>query len=849
MSHSITSRRARQSPTSFWLRSDGFAALFVITLTALFGMMLNSPAYGQTACDFPFEQSLVESSANQALVVGEDGRRVRTTGNWAPIYSRSETNRVRRFARTIGRLDLCWEKDGEKPIFTYCTASLLAGNRILTNSHCTNASDIRKTAGAGWFLAEARLVMGFDDSSDTSTVKSYSVPLRALAFSSDADAQILKVRGNPNATWGATSLVFAGEAAADGDLMLIHHPGAISLQFNPKSCKIHSSQDKADYPQIRHTCDTFFGSSGALLLRESDLAIVALHFAGGLRPGDIRSFNKAVAFDFVAQKLGLETIEATGNGQVVVPTNLCQTASQFWTLIQNTTDIGTLNNFIDQYGDCPQAGEAREYKSELAAGLNKKANEAGNIEKRANAIPTAEQKQEEKPDVVSGTVHYSFGTTESERQLFDLWERCSNGDVRSCRTACLSGDHRLKDLTCSTALRGLSWQCFDTGDPQICQKACDQGHAPEYFTCAIARGEAVDLTWTDTRTGEQGSGDSSTLLSVRMREQLTCGVSTGRLGFSKHDSIEDWHGFDVDYCRALAAAIFGDVGRVEFVPLSAKARFIALQSGEVDVLNRHTMYTPGRDEMGIDYVGPTFIDGLAMMVRKDLGVTTTLELSGATVCLMPGTMTELAIDDYFRAKSMEYEPFNIMSASEASEAYDAGRCDVLADDWTSLARSRLDLAMPDDHHILPELLNADFDLEAWRRSMGDNLPSSLSVRWYQLGPFVREGDPRWLKITRLVRDALLTAESAGFDKDSAATANGSEHVDIPALSRISSAGKELGLSSDWLRMTIAAAGHYGEIYERNLGLHTPMELDRRHNRLKSEDPNGLLTLTIAAAPD
>jgi general L-amino acid transport system substrate-binding protein len=302
-----------------------------------------------------------------------------------------------------------------------------------------------------------------------------------------------------------------------------------------------------------------------------------------------------------------------------------------------------------------------------------------------------------------------------------------------------------------------------------------------------------------------------TMDAVKAKGFVQCGVSTGLAGFSNPDDAGNWSGIDVDVCRAVATAMFGDPEAVKFTPLTAKERFTALQSGEVDVLSRNTTWTLTRDTaLGLDFTGVTYYDGQGFMVPKSLGVKSALELDGASICVQPGTTTELNLADYFRANNMSYEPVVIERLEEVRTAYDQGRCDVYTTDQSGLYAERTVLANPDDHIILPEVISKE-----------------------PLGPVVRQGDNEWTDVIRWTLYAMLEAEEHGID---------SQNVDEqkatstnPAIRRLlgveGDMGKNLGLSPDWSYNIIKQVGNYGEIFEANVGQGTPLKIERGLNAL------------------
>jgi general L-amino acid transport system substrate-binding protein len=306
------------------------------------------------------------------------------------------------------------------------------------------------------------------------------------------------------------------------------------------------------------------------------------------------------------------------------------------------------------------------------------------------------------------------------------------------------------------------------------------------------------------------SAQTSTLATIKARGTVNCGVGQGTPGFAFPDDKGNWTGLDVDYCRALAAAVLGDAKKVSFKPLTAKERFTALQSGEVDVLSRTTTWTLSRDSaMGLSFVGIMYVDGQGLMVPKKLGVKSAKELNGASVCVATGTTTELNLADYFRTTSMTYKPVVFEKADEVNAAYDAGRCDVYTTDQSSLYAQRLRLAKPDDHVVLPEIISKE-----------------------PLGPSVRQGDFQWFTISKWVYYALLNAEELGVTSANVDEMLKSTNPDVKRLlGTEGDFGKGLGLDNDWVVKIVKGTGNYGEIYERNVGPNTPLKIARGLNNL------------------
>ncbi|WP_018698298.1 amino acid ABC transporter substrate-binding protein [Amorphus coralli] len=307
------------------------------------------------------------------------------------------------------------------------------------------------------------------------------------------------------------------------------------------------------------------------------------------------------------------------------------------------------------------------------------------------------------------------------------------------------------------------------------------------------------------------AANAATLEDVKSKGFVQCGANaSGLAGFATTNDQGEWTGFDVDYCRAYAAAIFGDPSKVKFTPLNAKERFTALQSGSVDVLVRNTTWTMSRDtQLGLNFTGTNYYDGQGFMVRKSLGITSALELSGASVCVQTGTTTELNLSDYFRANDMDLNAVVFESANEAIQAYDAGRCDTFTTDASGLYAERLKLTNPDDHMILPEVISKE-----------------------PLGPVVRQGDDEWFNIVKWVGFALVNAEELGVTKDNVEEMKNSDNPEIKRLLGTEGAyGEAIGLDNDWAAKAIAGVGNYGEIFDRNIGPDTPLGIERGINAL------------------
>ena len=307
-----------------------------------------------------------------------------------------------------------------------------------------------------------------------------------------------------------------------------------------------------------------------------------------------------------------------------------------------------------------------------------------------------------------------------------------------------------------------------------------------------------------------GAASAATLDDVKRNGVVKCGVSQGLPGFSNPDDKGKWTGIDVDYCRALAAAVLGDASKVKYVPLSAKVRFTALQSGEIDVLSRNTTWTHTRDTaLGLDFVGVLYYDGQGFMVPKKLGVTTATKLSGAAVCTNTGTTTELNVADYFRSHNMKYKVVAFEKADEVVAAYDSGRCDVYTTDRSGIAAQRTKLKNPKAHVILPETISKE-----------------------PLGPVVRHGDNKWGDVARWTLNAIIVAEELGVSSKNVDKMKSSKNPEVRRLLGVEGdLGKKLGLDANWAYNAIKQVGNYAEIYEANVGPKTPLGLDRGLNKL------------------
>ncbi|MCA4910897.1 MAG: amino acid ABC transporter substrate-binding protein, partial [Methylobacterium sp.] len=318
----------------------------------------------------------------------------------------------------------------------------------------------------------------------------------------------------------------------------------------------------------------------------------------------------------------------------------------------------------------------------------------------------------------------------------------------------------------------------------------------------VAAGAALAVT--------ASAASAQTLNQVKQRGVLQCGSNTGLAGFGQPDAQGNWTGLDVDYCRAVAAAIFNDPGKVKFVPLSAKDRFTALQSGEVDLLVRNTTWTLSRDtSLGLEFSVVNYYDGQGFMVRKKLNVKSAMDLSGASVCSQQGTTTELNLADFFRANKLKYEPVIFATSDETIKAYDAGRCDVFTTDSSGLYAERLKLTNPDDHMTLPEIISRE-----------------------PLGPSVRQGDAQWNDLVKWTHFAMVNAEELGVSRANVDEQLKSSNPEIRRLLGVEGKfGDMLGLTDDWAYRIIKHVGNYGEVFEKNVGQGSRLKINRGVNAL------------------
>ncbi len=303
---------------------------------------------------------------------------------------------------------------------------------------------------------------------------------------------------------------------------------------------------------------------------------------------------------------------------------------------------------------------------------------------------------------------------------------------------------------------------------------------------------------------------ADTLDDTKKKGYLSCGLNTGLPGFAAPDTDGVWKGMDVDFCKAVAAAVLGDASKVKYAHLNAKERFTALQSGEIDVLSRNTTWTATRDtSLGLNFVAVNYYDGQGFMVKKDLGVKSAKELDGAAFCIQAGTTTELNLTDYFKANNMAYTPITYDTTAQTIEGFKAGRCDVITSDASQLYALRTKLKDPNSAIVLPEIISKE-----------------------PLGPVVRQGDDKWFNIAKWTHIAMLNAEELGITSKNVDEMLKSNNPNVKRLLGTSSnIGEQMGLDAKWAYNIIKQVGNYGEVFDRNVGKGSPLKIDRGLNKL------------------
>ncbi|GED23776.1 amino acid ABC transporter substrate-binding protein [Halomonas halmophila] len=324
----------------------------------------------------------------------------------------------------------------------------------------------------------------------------------------------------------------------------------------------------------------------------------------------------------------------------------------------------------------------------------------------------------------------------------------------------------------------------------------------------------VALSLATLSLGTAATASAATLDEVKERGNLRCGVNVGLAGFSSPDENGTWQGLDVETCRAVSSAIFGDPEKVAFTPLTAKERFTALQSGEIDVLSRNTTWTATRDNsLGLNFTATTFYDGQGFMVAKDLEIEDLEGLNGASICIQSGTTHELNLADYFPSRGIDISTVTFDTPDQTAQGFASGRCDVLTSDTSQLSALRLQLPEPGSVEILTELISKE-----------------------PLGPVVRQGDDQWLDIVQWTIFAMINAEEMGINSDNVDEMK--KNPPNPGVARLlgveGTYGEQLGLSNDWAYNIISQVGNYGEVFADTVGKNSPLEISRGINALWNE---------------
>ena len=345
------------------------------------------------------------------------------------------------------------------------------------------------------------------------------------------------------------------------------------------------------------------------------------------------------------------------------------------------------------------------------------------------------------------------------------------------------------------------------------------------LTAACGRGAVEPAPETPAATPPETTAqadrpESPTLAAVKRRGRLNCGVHQGLVGFAYTDNRGQWRGFDADFCRAMAAAIFGDANAVRFVPLSASDRFAALNEGRIDVLWRNSSWTMSRDAGdGFVFAGINYYDGQGFLVRRSLNLSSATELNGARVCVQEGSTAQANADDFFRSRGVAYRPVVLPSEEAARDAYGREDCDAFSADISALAAARTVLSDSQAHTILSDVVSKE-----------------------PLGPIVKAGDERWADVVRWTLNAVILAEELGVTKENAAALSG--NASDPRVRRLlgleGDYGAMLGLSRTWARDAVGAVGNYGQIFDRNLGPQSPLDLARGLNAQWNARPGGLI---------
>lgn len=756
-------------------------------------------AQGLPDCGFGFAIDRQSSAFQSMLVDGEQKR-----GFWLSI-NRAPAD-VKQVARHIGRLQVClMTPDGqprtltrggqtftlESPFLSNCTAALLPDNRLLTNAHCFYDPDLVR---AGFTVVrEARINFNYTSSDDTGAVRTYLVSPREVAVDKDLDALLLQILGGDANTEldGHIPMRMMTRTEPNQELRMIHHPGADPQQYSTGTCQVHRRQSEIPDTRspFRHSCESTGGSSGSLLLDARTLAVVALHNQGGLAPsGDSFNGGHKIALINQAFNLGFEELAPTGDD------DRDGAADRALSDALLTADLGArasaLRDVISRFAGTEAAEKARTAATRLETDLAQK-------DRTAQAIARLDRAKSAKDTAALRALLQEFDGTalgfQVQLALFEVEaaQRATEAQANAALTAALLLTDPAAQIS---ALQRITRDHADQPAAQQAALALDRlRHAAPAPTRTVKEPTPVAPPVSQTGTEflppvsaaafDRMAGMGGTQADVIRRGYLACGVGLNRQGFSTIDSQGVWQGFDVDFCRAVAAAVLDDPDAVEFVPTNPLSQYTKLASGEADLLIGHA--TPGAAH-NVVFAGPALYDGMTIMVPKALGVTLITHLDGATLCMTPFNDSEIAVADYFGANRIFFEPMLVDSYQDALQSYQFGACDGLVDMRMPLAQTRGNLDAPDDHIILPGLLTT-----------------------VPYGPIVRDGDRNWVDIVDGVLAAQRQAVHLVLTRDYLEDQVARRTVGVPPMN------PRLNLPPDFLLRVVRAAGNLEEMFNRS----------------------------------
>ncbi|SNS48587.1 transporter substrate-binding domain-containing protein [Antarctobacter heliothermus] len=767
-------------------------------ITALFialGLGSGAQAQGLPDCGFGFEIDRQSSAFQSMLVDGEQKR-----GFWLSI-NRAPSD-VKQVARHIGRLQVClMTPDGQprtltrggqtftldSPFLSNCTAALLPDNRLLTNAHCFCDPDLVR---AGFTVVrEARINFNYTSSDDTGAVLTYLVAPREVALDKDLDALLLQILGADANTdlGGHIPMKMMTRTEPNQELRMIHHPGADPQQYSTGTCQVHRRQSEIPDTRspFRHSCESTGGSSGSLLLDARTLAVVALHNQGGLKPtGDSFNGGHKIALINQAFNLGFQELAPTGGDNRDGDAD--RALSDALLTAELTARVTALRGVISRFAGTEAAEKAQTAATRLETDLAQK-------DRNALAIARLDRAKSAKDtDTLRAMLQEFDGTAlgfQVQLALFEVEaaQRVTESQANAALTAALLlTDPNAKMAALERITREHAAFPAARQATTALQRLRAASPAPKPPTTTPPVKTLLGMITSQQL--DQMARKGGTQSDVIHRGHLNCGVSIGILGFSYSDDRGDWQGLDVDLCRAVAAAVLDNPNAVEFVPTTPATQFIALASGEVDLLGGNVSQDDVRGSgMTFLFPGVSVQDGVAMMVPRNLGVSSVKHLDGATVCLRPDTQAELALADYFSANNMFFEPVPTDTFDDSLQKYLSLGCDVLLGNRSDLASIRATETRPDDHRILPELLSSR-----------------------PLGPVVRADDRNWADIVGGVLDAAKLAAKLNLSQDDlrfGAPASG-VHPDLLG-------GTNLNLPDDFLLRVVRAVGNLEEMFKRN----------------------------------